>query len=218
MFFRDSQVLFDTDMFTALNSNGSGDQYFDWTVDTYDTNITSSPAFFFWINPGGSDGFTSHYFNVTKETSSASATTFTESSSATPTSAVSSSKAATTSADPTSSPAPAATTSNANSGSASNTSSDSGSTAIKVGLGVGLGVGVPLVLIAGIWIGLKAVKQRRSSQRSVGSSTLLAQLAEHKRHSEPNFYPEAPMYRPWEIYEAPVARSPVELPGIKFGR
>ncbi|KAK8237744.1 hypothetical protein HDK90DRAFT_532612 [Phyllosticta capitalensis] len=39
----------------TLNSNGSGDQYFDWTVDTYDTNITSSPAFFFWFPRIGDD-------------------------------------------------------------------------------------------------------------------------------------------------------------------
>lgn len=30
-------------------------------------------------------------------------------------------------------------------------------------MGVGLGLGIPLVLIAGIWIGLKAVRQRRAA-------------------------------------------------------
>lgn len=37
---------------------------------------------------------------------------------------------------------------------------------MKVGLGVGLGVGIPLVLIAGVFVGIKAVKQRRGPSPS----------------------------------------------------
>ena len=51
---------------------------------------------------------------------------------------------------------------------------------------MGVGVGIPLVLIAGIWIGLGVVKQRRSP--SIGTSEVpLSQFPDNKYPS--NSYP-----------------------------
>ncbi|KAK8165272.1 hypothetical protein BKA80DRAFT_270951 [Phyllosticta citrichinensis] len=222
----------------TLHSNGSGDQYFDWTVDTYDTNTAASPVFFFWINPGSSEGFTSHYFNVTNETSTAASTTSSKSASATPTSISSSLKAMSTpSAAPTTGTTAKAPTTSVDSNSDSKTSSNSNSnsnsnyTAVSIGLGVGLGVGVPLILLLGVWIGLKAIKQGRLLERGMGSSTSLANLPDHKApQPDPGFYRGELMHQPWEVLEAPenrssldpfeasAVRSPVELPGDKFPR
>ena len=85
---------------------------------------------------------------------------------------------------------------------------------------MGLGVGIPLVLIAGIWIGLRVVKQRRSSSIGTGSEVPLSQYPDNKDPS--NSYPtnqsadytnqlhEAPGGNP-EPYELLEQRNLVEL-------
>ncbi|KAK8252909.1 hypothetical protein HDK77DRAFT_165264 [Phyllosticta capitalensis] len=103
-----------------------------------------------------------------------------------------------------------------------NQDSNSGSsdTALKVGLGVGLGVGIPLVLIAGVWIGMKVVRQRRPPRNSVESSTPLAQLPEQKIEAglaPPPFVGELPHHSN-EVHEAPPDKPPVELPGDVVNR
>ncbi|KAB2572341.1 hypothetical protein DBV05_g8981 [Lasiodiplodia theobromae] len=169
--------------------NGSGDKSFKWTVQTYDANRTLSPVYFFWINPGSSAGFTSHYFNITKDdtanavalssvTTSSSTTSQPTTSSPSTTTPSSASSTSSTSITPTStfitSARPAATTTTPASTIIpaifnKSTSDYPDASVIKVALGVGLGLGIPLVLIAGIWIGLKAVQQRRAASLSSSS-------------------------------------------------
>ena len=85
---------------------------------------------------------------------------------------------------------------------------------------MGLGVGIPLVLIAGIWIGLGVVKQRRSPSIGTSSEVPLSQFPVNKYPS--NSYPinqsvdyanqfhEAPGGDP-EAYELSEERNLVEL-------
>ncbi|KAF2088230.1 hypothetical protein K490DRAFT_64907 [Saccharata proteae CBS 121410] len=204
-------------IYTAT-SNGSGDQSFDWTVQLYDTNLTVSPVYFFWIDPGATNGFTLHYFNITEASSSSSSASSTTT---TATDSISSSTtSASTAATTTSAKAAAAATTSAAAATASGgrSSSSSSSTALKAGLGVGLGLGIPLVLIAGIWIGLKMVKARRASAGSVDSSHPMTGMfvppGSYRDNQEPPFFPldqgqqqqqqpEAHMVQSHEIYEAP---------------
>ncbi|KAH7062607.1 hypothetical protein B0J12DRAFT_724609 [Macrophomina phaseolina] len=168
----------------SVSGSGSGDQTFKWPVQTYDADRTKSPVYFFWINPGSSTGFTSHYFNIsegdtasavassattTSSTVSQSTTSSTTPSSTTPSSTTSTTsntaaRTLVTSARPTATTPPS--TSSTAAGGGNTTSNSPDVSIIKVALGVGLGLGIPLVLFAGIWIGLKAVRQRRPSSRS----------------------------------------------------
>jgi hypothetical protein len=84
------------------------------------------------------------------------------------------------------------------------------SIALKVGLGVGLSVGVPLVLIAGIFAGLCAARQRRAGAgryRNYSEEKLAAANKSQLHHSqEDNFdaFAPAPRYQetPPEFVEA----------------
>ena len=85
---------------------------------------------------------------------------------------------------------------------------------LKFGLGAGVGLGIPLVLVAGIWIGLRAVKQRKSSSPNVESSLPLTQLFEREGHTELESQTAGPVCQTYEIYEATVERQiPAELGG-----
>ncbi|KAK7553707.1 hypothetical protein IWX49DRAFT_223716 [Phyllosticta citricarpa] len=179
-------------VYNNTSGGGTGMQTFDWTVQTYGASTSTSKVFFFRLVPGRGWkwNFESRYFVVN---SAASAT-----GSPRP------SRSTSTSDDPTGGAASSAST---------DSTSDSSSTAMKVGLGVGLGVGIPLVLIAGVLVGMKVARQRRSSHGSVGSSLPLAQLADQK-----DGYglapPEGELARQSnEILEASADRPPVELPG-----
>jgi hypothetical protein len=76
--------------------------------------------------------------------------------------------------------------------------------ALKVGLGVSLGIRIPLVLIAGIWIGLKVVKHQKASNQSTASETALMNVpGVHSYHID--------AIKPvtgTEIYEAPYSEQP----------
>lgn len=93
---------------------------------------------------------------------------------------------------------------------------------VNVGLGVGLGVGIPLILIAGIWIGMKAIGQRRRSRRD---DELLVPLGDMSKNSsylrysdscpeypKPAYYREE--YKNRTRYQPPVEigpKTPTEL-------
>ncbi|KAK0654299.1 hypothetical protein DIS24_g5357 [Lasiodiplodia hormozganensis] len=192
--------------------SGSGDRSFKWTVQTYDANRTISPVYFFWINPGSSAGFTSHYFNITKDdTANAVAlSSATTSSSTTSQPTTSSTTAATPSSTTSTSITPASTllTSVRPAGTTvpastsipavfnKSTSGYPDASVIKVALGVGLGLGIPLVLIAGVWIGLKAVQQRRAA-------SLSSRNGDHPNDREAT----NPQQRGWQMNPLPGGRG-----------
>ncbi|KAK5677557.1 hypothetical protein LTS10_010129 [Elasticomyces elasticus] len=138
-----------TDIYSSENVTGisTGNQFFDWTVQLYGTSLDFSPVYFLWINPGDTYGFSCQYFNITLPVTTTSTTSSTTSMSATsiPSTASTTSTILPVAASSSSPPSPTANT-----------------TVLKVGLGVGLGLGIPLALIAGIWVGMKAFRQRRS--------------------------------------------------------
>ena len=145
----------------ASDGNATGQQSLNWKVQLYDSDLSTSPVYFLWLNPGADGGFSSHYFNITVKALSSSSSS---SSSAVPSSASSTSPTFSIVASPTPSPLPAETsTSTPTSPSGGHSSTPE---TLRVGLGVGLGIGIPLVLIAGIWIGLQSVKQRKASHSS----------------------------------------------------
>ncbi|KAK4494105.1 hypothetical protein PRZ48_014403 [Zasmidium cellare] len=189
-------------VFTA-NGDGSGDKSFEWTVQTYSTNLTFSPIFFLWLNPNKQDGFSSHYFNITKDPSSSSSSILSTSTSALP-SSTSATSAALVSASATAISS-ATTTPTA--------SHDSGLT-LNAGLGVGLGVGIPLVLIAGVFIGMKVMSQRRRSRRP---DELLVPLGAMSKDSSYMRYSDAcpeypkPAYYPNEHKDRTRYLPPVEM-------
>lgn len=158
----------------ASEGNETGQQTLSWRVQLYDSSLRDSPVYFLWLNPGADDGFSSHYFNITISSSSAS-----------PSSTSSARPSSTTSTVPPSSvvASPTPSTLSAEMPTSIPTSPSRGDSStpetLKVGLGVGLGIGIPLVLIAGIWIGLQAVKQRKAahSSRDNSPSVPLAQFA-----------------------------------------
>ncbi|KAK7553708.1 hypothetical protein IWX49DRAFT_550214 [Phyllosticta citricarpa] len=143
----------------TLDSNGSGDQSFDWTVDTYGTSTTSSSAFYFSVHSGSSDGFTSHYFNITSEASTTTRRTTSTSSRPTTSSTAAPRKMTTTTSKHAATKTKAATpkgNSSPKSGKKSGKSSKGGglptdTSPRAIGLGVGLGLGIPIVLIGAVF-------------------------------------------------------------------
>ncbi|MDI1488755.1 MAG: hypothetical protein OHK93_008031 [Ramalina farinacea] len=209
----------------SVGSGGAGEQIFRWQVQTYNTNLTFGHVFFLWLAPGDTQGFTSHYFNITDQAQStsgtssptafASSTSLASSTTAftSPTSLASSITASSISSTPSqrSSQTPVTPPASAS----SNTKS------LKVGLGVGLGIGIPLVLLAGMWIGLRLVRSRHSSSRSMNPGEPLSQfpIMEYPPDSYPdpsqsghygNKVQEAPG-EGHEILEAPEGRPLIEL-------
>lgn len=190
-----------------------GNSQFRWRVQTYTSDSTVSPVYFFWLNPNGG-GYTSHYFNVTAAESDASTsaqasstnkqTTITNpATQSDPPATSSASSTSSTSSTPSSSTMPQSESASGSQttamplpsaaaapvSSVDQGASDSSATTLKVGFGVGLGVGIPLILLAGIWIGLKVVKHRRSRTRSPSPSL---PLTHHHDYKDGNFGPSHP--------------------------
>lgn len=104
---------------------------------------------------------------------------------------------------------------------AQNSDSETNQTTLKVGFGVGLGVGIPLILLAGVWIGLKVVKQRRANARGQSPSVPLTRVDDQKDDFYAPPYIDAPRYQRHQLHEAysepgfheapGYNRSPVEL-------
>lgn len=166
-------------------TSGTGNQDFQWPVQIYNSDLSSSPIYFLWLNPGAKDGFTSHYFNVTN--AAVASTSSASSSSSSSTSSSSSSSSSTSS----STPSPTTTPSSSGLPTSGNNDSNSVPTSLKAGIGVGLGLGIPLVLIAGAWIGLKAAKQRKSSWQSNDPSQSATQVTVEKNQWSHDFGPYA---------------------------
>jgi hypothetical protein len=61
-------------------------------------------------------------------------------------------------------------------------------------------LGIPLVLIAGVWIGLQAVKQQNSSRPGSDPSQPANQVTNAKYQPEYNFNPQLPVSH--EVVEA----------------
>ncbi|KAL2013394.1 hypothetical protein VTN00DRAFT_919 [Thermoascus crustaceus] len=119
---------------------------FTWTVQTYGFDLNYSPIFFFWINSDTPEGFTSNYFNITRERVSTTST-------ATSTTSATSTNTATP-------PAETLTTTNAP-GAQTNEPETGLTPGAKVGLGVGLGVGIPLLAILAGFLFLKCRQSRQ---------------------------------------------------------
>ncbi|KAK7544541.1 uncharacterized protein J3D65DRAFT_24410 [Phyllosticta citribraziliensis] len=174
----------------TIDSNGSGDQSFDWTVDTYGTSTTSSSAFYFSVDSGSSDGFTSHYFNVTggastttRRTTSASPSPTTSSIAAprkttTTTSAHHAGKTAAAAAPkPKSNPKPKK----------SKSKSAPSSSPRTLGLSIGLGLGASILVIGGFYA-FYAIKESGPIQRR-------RQLAEDKKNAVPVWCPDEQVFK-----------------------
>lgn len=192
----------------AANGDGAGDKSFEWTVQTYESNITFSPIFFLWLNPNQKDGISSHYFNITQGV--ATSTTSTSNASTTTSSAL----MTTSSASETPSNSDVHSQTPTSSAGAIATDSHSDGTTFKVALGVGVGVGIPLVLIAGVWIGMKAIGQRRRSRQPDELLVPLGAMSKNSsylRFSEscPD-YPQ-PAYYPNDYKDRSRYRTPVEM-------
>ncbi|KAF6238112.1 hypothetical protein HO173_003746 [Letharia columbiana] len=188
-----------------VEGGGTGQQSFDWQVQIYNSNLSFSPLYFLWLNPGNPQGFKSNYFIITNQaqssSSSSSSTAFTSSTSLT-TSMIASSSSST----------PPQRSSDTAFASPSNASSST--EIVKVGLGVGVGIGIPLVLIAGIWIGLKSVKQRQSSSRGTSSGVPLSQFPDMENPPKSYPPPNESNYYADQIHEAPgESHQCHELPG-----
>lgn len=178
----------------ASDSDDIGLQSFRWQVQLYTSNLTFLPVYFLWLNPGTSQGFTSHYFNITNQAESTSASislTTPTSLTPSPTNLI---------AAPTLSALSRITSDTAH---ASHSSASSLSETGKVGLGVGLGIGIPLVLIVGMWISLKLVKQRRSPSREAAFGMPVSQFPEMKYSSDPHPFSNDSTFCARQIHEAP---------------
>lgn len=191
----------------ATEDGAGTDQSYTWQVDTGSSSITFSPYYFLWLNPGS--GFTSHYFNITAPSSSSSATlpktsSTTASSQSRSTTSPTSSTIATissslsqtiaiASSSISSTTAAAATANDANT--SANAGSSGSNTNMDIGLGVGLGVGIPLILLAGVWLGMLAVKQRRASSR--GGSEGKEDPASSRWESDELDRQEKNLQKPW---------------------
>lgn len=188
--------------------NGAGTQKLTWRVQTYDSDLSFSPVYFLWLNPGADDGFSSHYFNITDAGSKLSSSLSSSQPSSVLTSSQSSSQSSST---VTSGNTVSATTTTATSNAAA-TSPNADSTALKVGLGVGLGIGIPLTLIAGAWVGMKLVKQRVSARQEPVPQKQPTSAYETKPRGPgddtANWEPKQ-----HEIHEVDSQRTPAELGG-----
>ncbi|KAL9069377.1 MAG: hypothetical protein Q9161_005542 [Pseudevernia consocians] len=172
----------------SVTTGGSGQQSFNWEVQTYTSNITFSSKLvklklvdgLYIIDFPGSQYDRKFNFKSSDITATTSPTT----------------TSPTTTSPATTPPAKSSTET------------------LKVGLGVGLGIGIPLVLIAGVWIGLMSLRQRRSSSRGTSSEVPLTQSPNHKYPPYPYPPPNGPTDYANEIHEAP-GRSPElhEAPG-----
>ena len=202
-----------------------GNSQFRWRVQTYTSETTESPVYFFWLNPNGG-GYTSHYFNITEavpdtstreqsssalaqttstsQTPSSSSPTTSSTSSASESSTLSSTIAQTEPASASQTevlPSPPATSAPSDDKN-NNNNSDSSQTTLKVGFGVGLGVGIPLILLAGVWLGLKVVKQRRANTRSHSPSLPLTQMHDQKDGSFNQAYADGGAHQHGGLHEA----------------
>ena len=203
-------------LYQGVGSGGAGQQFFKWQVQTYNENLAFSPIYFLWLAPGDPQGFTSHYFNITDQIQDlASSTSSTSSTFAfTPSTSLASSMTA-SSLPSTPSQRSSQTPVTPPAGASSNTEP------LKVGLGVGLGIGIPLVLLAGIWIGLRLVKSRQHSPRDMNPGGPLSQSS--KMEYPPDSYPDPSQLGHYgdqaqeapgeghEILEAPEGRALIEL-------
>ncbi|ORY03127.1 hypothetical protein BCR34DRAFT_573670 [Clohesyomyces aquaticus] len=133
-------------------TDGTSTQNFTWQVQSYNTNLTYSNVFFFWASPDDPGNFTSHYFNIsdTSPSSSSSVSLLTATSTSTSTATLASSS------------------SSAKNSANTSKSSKADSDVLKIGLGVGLGVGFTLMLLAGVWIGLRIGKRRKATAMATG--------------------------------------------------
>ncbi|KAA8649334.1 hypothetical protein EYZ11_011621 [Aspergillus tanneri] len=160
---------------------------FTWTVQLYGFDLDYSNVFFFWVNSDTPEGFPSTYFNITKPTSTQTATTSTSVSPST-TSSIDSSSSVSSHPD-------AASQSSSHSDAASQSASPSGiPTTGKIALGVGIGIGVPVLAALGALVWLKARAPRTFNER-VGNHVPVA--------------PERAMQRPAAVHY----KSPIEMPG-----
>ena len=167
----------------GIAGGGTGQQSFDWQVQTYNSQLSVSSVYFLWVRSATVANFTSHYFSITDQAQSSSSS---NSSTTSPSSASSTTSvmAISTSSTP---PQRSSCTTSTSSTPTSHTTASPSTENVKVGLGVGVGVGIPLVLIAGIWIGLGVVKQRRSPSIGTSSEVPLSQVPDNKYPS--NSYP-----------------------------
>lgn len=169
-------------------TDGSGVQQFRWRVQTYDFSLDDTPVYFFWLSEGDFEdigspstldvsGFTSAYFNITKEDTSSSSSRISSSSSTTR-SSVSVSTSATTSATD----AAAASQTNAN-----NTTSAASSSASGIGTGGIIGIVVAIVgalAIAGLVAFLWYKKRQRAQAATTENASALAAISEKKDHDD----------------------------------
>ena len=191
----------------GVSRSGAGQQAFHWQVQTYTMDLAFSPVYFLWLAPGDPQGFTSHYFNITDQVpDSASSTSSTSGTIAFAPSTSLASSMTTSSLPSTPSQKSSQTPVTPPASASSNTEP------LKVGLGVGLGIGVPLLLLAGIWIGLRLMKSRRRSSRGMNPAGPLSQssIMEYPPSYYANQIQEVPG-REHEIHEAPENRALIEL-------
>ncbi|KEZ40828.1 hypothetical protein SAPIO_CDS8023 [Scedosporium apiospermum] len=171
-----------------------------WKVQTYGFDLDDSPIFFFGIGFDGSggSGFTSHYFNITRErpssTSSSSTSTSSTSSSSGPTSSDSS---------------PAIATSNTDGNSASSASDPS----LRLGLGLGLGLGIPLVALISGLISYIVFKKRSARNNAVPSDPRTASYVPSQAEwHTPEGWAQTPSPKPPVYHEMDTPRPVAELP------
>jgi len=169
----------------------------EWVVDVMDLNLDDSPIFLLWLNYTGSSpsGFTSPYFNITREAVSTSSSSTTKPTSTSTSTSTASSSTQARSDSPTAQSA-ASNNGDPNSGGLSDSA--------KVGLGVGIGIGMPLLICFGILIGLQVRRHRKIEQSPVIPTYY------HQHHEKMDYSPHMEVT---EIYEAPDA---YHMPGAKY--
>ena len=196
----------------------TGHVSFNWTVNTYDSDLSQSHVYLLWINYGQDTNFNSHYFNMSAPTTTSLASTLA-------TSTITTSFSASSTPATTATNAAGAATSSAAAAAAASSASSSGP---NIGLGIGLGLGIPIVLAAagfGIWR-FWAAKRNKNGPTIVTSESKYGMLPSGhggepmKKSAVPvEAYSEAVYEAPTnaagsagQLYEVAAEQPPMELP------
>lgn len=162
---------------------------FVWTVTAQQFSPVDSPIFFFNLGPSesiDSNSFTSHYFDMTNNPVSSTA------------SSTSSSATSTTTNQ-------AGTTTTA-------AASNSSSNAEQVGLGIGLGLGIPILLLLVALAGFLFYRNRKRNRPPVGGSPPQQNESDIEMRHESQFG-EGKRLSDEQRAELLAQHSPTELPG-----
>ncbi|KAF2672361.1 hypothetical protein BT63DRAFT_438172 [Microthyrium microscopicum] len=136
----ETPVLMITDFEPGVNHS------MNWIVDHYDLPLEDSPVFKLWLNFSTTNGYTSPYFNITRNASEVTQSTISSSLVST------SSSTSSTTMMPTSKPVNAGL-----------------DVSTRLGLGIGLGIGIPFVMLLCIVTGIVFWMLRKKSMKNMGT-------------------------------------------------